>query len=135
MKDTTIRITHVKGLIAELEFSLYLIKKGWNIFLPTNQNSRLDMIIEKNGKLKKLQIKYCTPYKGCLRIELEHPLRKTGSYSTKEVDDIGAYDPINKKFYLIPLTKILPRKEIWLRVSPTSKNQQLNINWAENFAI
>ena len=129
------RTTHIKGLTAELEFSLHLIKKGWNIFLPINQNSRVDMIIEKGGKLKKLQIKYCTPYKGCLRIELEHPLRKTGSYSIKEVDDIGVYDPVNDKFYLVPLAKILPRKEIWIRVSKTVKNQQININWAKNYLV
>ena len=50
--------THLKGLIGEVEFSLSLINKGWNIFKPLDQNSRIDLIVEKKGILKKIQVKY-----------------------------------------------------------------------------
>ncbi len=129
--------THFKGLLGELEFTLYLIKKGWNIFKPLDPNSRVDFIIEKDGKFKKIQVKYCTPYKGCLRIDLERPMRPTGLYLKEEIDEIALFDPVNNKFYLVPLNEILPRKEIWLRIDKLAKNkkQEKNINWAKKYQI
>ena len=129
--------THFKGLLGELEFTLYLIRNGWDVFKPLDPNSRADFVIEKDGQFKKIQVKYCTPYKGCLRIDLERPMRSTGSYLKEEVDEIGAFDSVNKKFYLVPLRGILPRKEIWLRVSKLVKNkkQEKNINWAKKYQI
>lgn len=53
--------THLKGLLGELEFTLHLIKMGWNVFTPIDPNSRVDLIAEKDGKFKKIQIKYCSP--------------------------------------------------------------------------
>ena len=76
--------THIKGLIGELEFSSHLIKNGWNVFVPLDQNSRIDMIIEKGEKIMKIQVKYCKPYKGCLRVDLQHRLRKTSPFKTDE---------------------------------------------------
>jgi len=127
--------THFKGLVGELEFTLHLIQKGWNIYKPLDQNSRVDLVLEKNGIFKKIQIKYCTPYKGCLRIELDHPMRKTLPYGLKDVDEIGVFDSINQNFYLIPLKAILPRKEMWLRVDKLAKTQKKNINWGYKFKI
>jgi len=129
--------THFKGLLGELEFTLYLLRKGWNVFKPLDPNSRVDFIIEKDGKFKKIQVKYCTPYKGCLRIDLERPMRPTGLYLQEEIDEIGLFDPVNNKFYLVPLEDILPRKEMWLRIDELAKNkiQEKNINWAKKYQI
>ena len=129
--------THYKGLIGELEFTLHLLKIGWNVFSPIDQNSRTDLVAEKEGSFKKIQIKFCTPYKGCLRVDLEHPGRSTDPYSEKEVDEIGLFDPLHNKFYLVPLKDILPRKEIWLRVDSLAKNkkQEKNIHWAFKYEI
>jgi hypothetical protein len=127
--------THFKGLLGELEFTLHLIKKGWDVFKPLDPNSRVDFVIEKDGKFRKIQIKYCTPYKGCLRVDLERPMRNTGVYSTNEIDDMGIYDAANKEFYLVPIKDILPRKEMWIRVGELNKKQEKNINWAEKYKI
>ena len=125
----------MKGLMGELEFSLYLIKNGWNVYKPIDQNSRADLVIEKEGNFRRVQVKYCTPYKGCLRVEMDHPMRKTQSYSSDEIDDIGAFDPINKKLYLIPISDIVPRKQIWIRVDKTKNSQRKNINLGEKYLL
>jgi hypothetical protein len=129
--------THLKGLLGELGFIYHLIENGWHIFTPTDPNSRIDLIAEKNNIFKKIQVKYCTPYRGCLRIDLERPMRRTGIYTKEEIDDIGVFDSINKRFYLIPLSDILPRKEIWLRVDNLTKGkiQEKNIHWAKQYEI
>lgn len=132
MNTLNFKSTHLKGLLGELEFTLHFLKMGWNVYKPIDNNCRADLVIEKNGKYKKIQIKYCTPYKGCLRIDLEHSRKTTKPYCIEEVDDIALYDSTNYNFYLIPLTDILPRKEMWLRVAKISKNQSKNINWQIN---
>ena len=127
--------THYKGLLGELEFTLHLIKNGWHIFRPLDQNSRVDLIIEKDGKFKRIQVKYCTPYRGCLRVDLEHPGRNTEMYSSNDIDAVGVFDPENQKFYLIPLSDILPKKEIWIRIKTTNNKQRKNINWGDEYLI
>lgn len=127
--------THIKGLVGELEFSSHLIKAGWNVFSPLDQNSRIDMIIEKEGKLMKIQVKYCKPAQGCLRVDLQHRLRKTKPFSPDELDAIGIYDPENEKFYLLPYKKLYPRQGIWLRVDKSGNKQIKGINWAVEFEI
>ncbi len=133
--DVVNKQTHIKGLIGELEFSLYLVQKGWNVFMPLDPNSRIDMIIEKEGKFQRIQVKYCTPHKGCLKVDLEHRIRKTKHFSKEEIDSIGVFDSQNRKFYLVPFTKILPRQGIWLRVAESNNNKGFKINWAKDFEI
>ena len=134
MEDT--KKTHIKGLVGELEFSLRLLEKGWNVYRPIDPNSRADLVVEKDGNYKKIQVKYCTPREGCLQIELVRPMRKTKPYSLEEVDDVGVFDPITKKCYLISLREILPRKRIWLRVDETHNGcNDKHINWAEKYLI
>lgn len=127
--------THFKGLLGELAFTLHFLKHGWNIYKPVDNNSRVDLVLKKEGMFKKIQIKYCTPYKGCLRVDLEHPRKTTKPYTLSEIDEIAVYDSAHEQFYLIPLIDILPKKEMWIRVSPPATKQKKKINWAEKYKI
>jgi len=127
--------THLKGLLGETEFVLHFLKSGWSIYKPFDQNCKADLLIEKENKFKKIQIKYCTPYKGVLRVELTHPGKGRNPYCSDDIDAIGVFDAKNENFYLIPLEDILPKQEIWLRVDKLAKKQQKNINWAEKYRI
>jgi len=127
--------THLKGLLGEIEFARHFLREGWNIYKPFDQNSRADLLIEKENKFKKIQIKYCTPYKGVLRVELTHPGKDRKPYCPDDIDAIGVFDAKNENFYLIPLKDILPKQEIWIRVDETTNKQQKNINWAKKYKI
>ncbi len=127
--------THIKGLLGELEFSLYLIQKGWSVLKPTNQNSRYDVVLEKDGKFKRLQIKYCTPNNGVIRLELDRPKRKTRPYGSSEIDYIAAYNSRDHKFYLIPISHFRKQKEIWLRIDKPRNGQNKNIRFASDYEI
>jgi hypothetical protein len=127
--------THVKGLLGEIEFIRHFLKSGWNIYKPFDQNCRADLLIEKENKFKKIQIKYCTPYKGVLRVELIHPGKNRKPYCASDIDAIGVFDAKNENFYLIPLNDILPKQEIWIRVDKPANKQERNINWAEKYKI
>jgi len=92
-------------------------------------------LIEKDGHFKKIQIKYLTPSKGILRVELGRPKRKTALYGKRGVDAMGVYDALNNKFYLIPLENIYNKSEIWIRVTKARNCQKKNINSADKYLI
>lgn len=127
--------THYKGLVGELKFALHLLENGWEVFQPIDQNSRADFVILKGGRFKKIQVKYCSPYKGCLRVELEHPKRKTGPYQNGEIDDIAVYNPSEDKFYLVPLRRFGSQKEVWFRVDKAKKDKGYKINWISSYEV
>ncbi len=127
--------THQKGVIGELEFSLHLMKKGYAVLTPVNPNSSYDLVIEKDNVFTRIQVKYCTPKNGTLRVELIRHKRKTKPYKEREVDAMGAYDSIHHKFYLIPFNKIRSNQEIWLRIEDSKSFQKKKINLAEEYEI
>ncbi|OGK56470.1 hypothetical protein A3J15_03125 [Candidatus Roizmanbacteria bacterium RIFCSPLOWO2_02_FULL_38_10] len=127
--------THFKGLLGELEFTLHLIKCGYTILKPINNNSSYDLVIEKNNSFLRVQIKFCTPNNGRLRVELRRPKRKTKNYKDREVDAMGVYDALNKKFYLIPITEINTKSEVWIRVSDPRNYQKKRINQASKYEV
>lgn len=129
-------LTHTKGVLGELEFTIHLMKLGYNVLNPINPNSSYDLVIEKDGKFSRIQIKYCTPRKtGIIRVELDRPMRKTKNYLHRDVDAMGAYDCVNHNFYLIPVSEIKTQTEIWLRIKEPKNKQQRKINLAEKYKI
>ena len=135
INDNSKKKTHYKGLMGELKFAIHLLEMGWQVYEPIDQNSRADYIIEKDGKFKKIQVKYCSLYKGCLRIELEHPHRKTGPYQEEEIDEIAVYNPEYDKYYLIPLKRFGKAKEKWFRLELAKHEKGYKINWIKEFEI
>ncbi len=128
--------THTKGILGELEFTLHLIKQGFNVLNPVNPNSCYDIVTEKEGKFTRIQIKYCTPRDtGILRVELDRPMRKTKNYLERDVDAMGIYDCVNNNFYLIPVSEIKTKTEMWIRIKNTKNKQSKKINLAEKYKI
>ncbi len=127
--------THQKGVVGELEFSLHLMKKGFSVLTPIDPNSSYDLVIEKDNIFTRIQVKYCTPKNGVLRVELDRKKRTTKPYREREVDAMAAYDSVHHKFYLIPIKDIKSIGEIWLRVENSKSVQKKNMNLAEKFEI
>lgn len=129
------QITHNKGLLGELAFTFRLIQKGYTILSPINPNSSYDLVIEKDGIFTRIQVKYCTPHNGRLRVELSRPERTALSYKERGVDAMGIYDGKNHKFYLIPTSNIKNKDEIWLRVEKSKNSQIKKVHSAEKYEI
>jgi len=127
--------THKKGILGELEFALYLIKKGYTVLQPMNPNSSYDLVIEKDGNFLRIQVKYLTPRNGLLRIEMDRPKRNTASYRDRGIDAFGVYNPTNNKCYLIPMNKITSISEFWLRLDRPKNAQVKHVHLAKDFEI
>lgn len=52
--------TKIKGNIGEAIILAEFVKRGIQVSIPFGDNARYDLIAEFNGKLNKIQIKYCS---------------------------------------------------------------------------
>lgn len=48
------------GLATELKCQLYLIEQGFNILIPMGNHQKYDIVVEKNGKFTRIQVKHAT---------------------------------------------------------------------------
>ena len=127
-------ITKQKGDIAEA-FVTYLLKqKGFNVLIPWGEDNKYDIVAEKNGVFKRIQVKYVTPKNGILEVAIRSSNNyNTLYYSSRDVDIIVAYSPQQNKAYFIPLNKTQSRKVYKLRLTPTKNKQKKYISMASKY--
>ena len=95
------------GDITELKCQAYLIENGWNVLVPIGNHQKYDLVIEKNGKFYKIQVKHAMPVEetGFL-VRTKSEIRENGrtkkiTYSAEDVDYFMT--EFNNKFYMFPV--------------------------------
>ena len=48
------------GLATEIKCQLYLIEQGFNVLIPMGNYQKYDIVVEKNGKFTRIQVKHAT---------------------------------------------------------------------------
>jgi hypothetical protein len=93
-----------KGCFAEYHFAATAISNGYNVSTPLSSSSYYDCILEKNGKLFKIQVKYLGINRLRRGNSMQITLRRTGlsSYEKKYVDFFALWDEGNDGFFIIP---------------------------------
>ena len=134
-------ITKEKGNIGEAVILSEFVKRGIQCSLPFGDAARYDLIAEFNGKLNKIQIKYCAQITENSSIicpcasSTNHTTNKHYTTYENDVDYIACYiQPLNKSI-LIPIKEIGKRKSITVRITPTSNNQQKGIHYLDDFSF
>ncbi len=112
-----------KGCFAEYHFASTVISLGFNVSMPLLSSSYYDCILEKNGKLFKIQIKYLGKDRTQRKNSVQITLRRTGlpSYEKKYVDYFALWDERNNGFFIIP------------NLEQTSLKLNINRKYKENF--
>ena len=127
-------ITKQKGDIAEAFVTYILKREGFNVLIPWGEDSRYDLVSEKNGIFKRVQVKYVTSKNGALKVSLRSSNNyNIIHYSQKDIDIIAAYCLELNKVYFIPLNKIKNRNACFLRLSPAKNKQEKHIILASNY--
>ena len=100
---------------------LEFVKRHIPISLPYGDNSRYDLVAEFNGKLNRIQVKYCN----CLtkensvtltcRSSTNHTTNKRLSTYKDDVDYMAFYIPSWEETLLIPIEEIGDKKSITIR--------------------
>ena len=125
--------TKRKGSIAELAVATQLIREGWNVLLPYGENTRYDLVAERDGRFARLQVKYCTPKDGSLIVNCASSNNwSVLQYTAKEIDAIAVYDPLAGTVYFVPVAE-LPKGHMKLRLSPTKNGQKAKVRFAKEF--
>ncbi len=127
-------ITKQKGDIAEA-FVTYLLKqKGFNVLIPWGEDNRYDLVSEKNGVFKRVQVKYVAPKNGVLEVSLRSSNNyNIIHYTSRDIDIIAAYYPKINKVYFIPLSSIRNIALCKLRLRPTKNKQKKFIVMASKY--
>ncbi|MGH9941854.1 MAG: group I intron-associated PD-(D/E)XK endonuclease [Pyrinomonadaceae bacterium] len=71
-------ITKQKGLQAELYVAHLLVRQGFTVLMPYGEDVRYDLVSEKRGVFKRVQVKHVSPKAGTLEVQL----RSTNNYQT-----------------------------------------------------
>ncbi|MEK6889169.1 MAG: group I intron-associated PD-(D/E)XK endonuclease [Nanoarchaeota archaeon] len=118
----------------ELRFAAEFIRKGWNIFLPFGEDGPIDLLIERGGEYKRVQIKSTASKEGVIHCRLKSSNNwQVKKYTKAQIDLFGIYDSTNKKGYLLKIENVEEMTEIYLRIKETKNNQQKRIRKAEDY--
>jgi hypothetical protein len=101
-------ITTAKGEQATLRVLLRAIEKGVMMSRPVTENCRYDLVMDADGKLSRVQVKYAgassKATSGSFQVKVSSigHNKKRKKYTAAEVDFIAAYSPQTNKVYMLP---------------------------------
>lgn len=122
-----------KGRKAELIVMAEAAKRGYMVAVPMGHDSKYDLIVERNGKLERVQCKYTQSNADTMRVACRSASEWVNyKYTAEDIDWIAVYDETTDKCYYLP-SSFLGQHEIHLRFSPTKNNQAKGILWAKDF--
>lgn len=119
----------------ELRFATEFVRNGWQIFLPYGEDGPIDLLIEKHGIFKRVQVKTTSPIQGVIHCRLKSSSNwQVKKYNKKETDYFAIYDYLNKKGYLIPIEDVEYMTEPLLRLEKPKNNQIKGIRLAGKYS-
>ena len=125
--------TKLKGDIGQLLVAAEIMTRGWHISLPYGENLKYDLIAEKDGIFKRIQVKAVIPKNGVLHINCRSSNNwSVVHYSPKDFEILAAVDLQSKKVYFIPSDR-MHKNLVSLRLVPSKNFQNKNINFADEF--
>jgi hypothetical protein len=132
--------TVTKGDIVEHKVALRFLEDGYSVYKPISHNSRSDLVVEKSGKLERVQIKHAGIRNGVLICYCCSSVydstagckRKPVRYTQDEVDVLIFYSSELNKYFKIKIEQVNGDR-LSLRVEPSRNNQTKGILLAKDF--
>ena len=126
------------GNIASSAVVLELQKRDFNIFSEIGDLSKIDIIAEKDGILKRIQVKSCKKLSGyiCIPVKKSGPNGYRYNYKESDIDWFAAYEPKSGEIFWVE-SKLACTKKVGfvLRIDNPKNNQYLKINRSVDFDI
>ncbi len=130
--------TNVKGQLAVSKTELRALELGYMPNRPVF-DGRYDLIIDKNGQLVRVQIKYAdgkpSNSNGSVVVKLEYENRKKifTTYNNNEVDALVVYIPKIGKLCYFPKKVFINKRKLNIRIEKSKNNQKKGIIAAEDY--
>ncbi|HUD21153.1 MAG TPA: group I intron-associated PD-(D/E)XK endonuclease [Candidatus Saccharimonadales bacterium] len=124
-----------KGDLAELQVASELIRVGWKVLFPYGEDHRYDLVAERQGNYRRIQVKYATPNNGVLNVNCRSSNNwSVINYSAEDIDVLAVFNPESSVVYFIPVSEI--NKSLFkLRLVDTKNLQEKKIHPAEQFLV
>lgn len=124
-----------KGTAGEMAVAKNLMLNGYGVFYELGDNSKIDLIAEKDGKLTKIQVKSYTSIR-----EEYVDVRGTKSgpnyrfkYSTSDIDIFAIYILDLDKILYIPSDFLNNQSMITIRLKPSKNRQKKGVHFFDEF--
>lgn len=130
--------TNTKGQLAVSKAELRAFELG---FLPSRPlfDTRYDLIIDKENKLLRIQVKYAngkpSNTSGAVVVKLEYEDRQKNiyTYQKSEVDALVVYIPKLDRLCFFPKDIFVNKKKLSIRIAKSKNNQKRGIIAAEDY--
>lgn len=133
-------ISKEKGNIGEAIAMAEFIKRGIQVSIPFGDNARYDLIADFNGKLNRIQVKYCNQLKENNSIlcpcasSKNHTTNKQYTTYENDIDYFVFYLVPWEEIILVPIEFVGSKKNLNFR-RDKPKNGQSNYNDIKNFTF
>lgn len=130
-----------KGNIAEVIILAEFVKRGIQVSLPYGDNARYDLVADFNGKLQKIQVKYCgqntiNDSVACLTASSKnHTTNKRLDVYINDIDYFAFYIKCWEICILVPISVIGNRKSVTFRKELAKNNQTKGINFVFDYSF
>lgn len=94
------------GLSTELKCQIFLIEQGWNVSIPLGNYQKYDMIIERDNKFYRIQVKHAMEQETGFLVRTKYEVRDSGKTKkqTYRKEDIDYFmTEFKGKYYLFPI--------------------------------
>jgi hypothetical protein len=132
------------GDISEAIVLAEFLKAGFPVLRPFGMtNSRYDLVVENRGRFLRVQCKTASQVPGVAAIRFKaRSVHFKTPRSTEvearpyrgEADLFAAYSPVTRRVYVLPVDEC-PVTDVWLRLMPTTCNNQFGIRMAEDHTL
>ena len=97
-----------KGCMGQLIVELAFLERGYNLYTPVLENGKVDLIVEKDGKYRKIQIKTVQKEGNRKLIPVRKISHNMGEYKIKrytkeDIDYFIGVDSDTKDIYILPI--------------------------------
>lgn len=138
--ETSVLNLKAKGDLAELMVAADLRRRGFGIAIPFGEDYDFDLVLVRDGKLERVQVKYAASDGRVIRVKcFSHSLtngkiRKTKRYTLKTIDILAVFDETTSRCYYLPAEELGPgRSSIHLRLRPALNGQRSGVMAAEDY--
>lgn len=123
------------GLLGELKAQYDFIKNGYEVSLPLGDYCAYDLIVLKDNKVFKIQVKSCEKIiDGKINFNLTSANYYCNKqYTLEDCDYFYLFCYENEQSYLLKNINIENNRGITLRIEPTKNNQIKGIKFAKDY--
>jgi hypothetical protein len=129
-----------KGDLAELKVACDLHRRGYGIAIPFGEESDYDLVVERDGKLERVQVKHADSGGEVISVQCysnsltNGKVRTVKRYTAATIDWLAVYDRGTDRCYYIPASELgNGRRELLLRLTPPRNNQRARVRFAKHY--